>query len=453
MADCGVMGDIVRHPRPQAASAQRALTSADLPATCITHSIVRGMRTRRASLRAIGLGIAGTLVASLPFTAVHAASGDVAADLAKRLSNPAIKGDLYVSVRDMTADQTLFQRGAEQSTLPASNQKILTAVAVLDALGPDAPLQTVVRAYRDGVVLVGGGDPLLSTGQVDALAAATAKWAAARGMTRLPVWVDDSLFPRPSAAPGWIDGYQPWVVAPVRSLSFLGDYSWNANTHVMSRFSRALRTHGVPASRRGRAADSMSAGSVVASQGHSVKQAVTVMLRESENNVAEVLFRQVGVADRGIGTWDAARGATAQRLARLDIPLRGMYLADGSGASRADRVPPAALVAALDAAADTAHPRLAPIIYGAALPTAGRTGTLGPRYGRFTSKPSRCAAGKVLAKTGSLRDVISLSGVARRQDGHVLAFSFVVNRVPSSASGYRLRVALDGLAATLVGCW
>jgi D-alanyl-D-alanine carboxypeptidase/D-alanyl-D-alanine-endopeptidase (penicillin-binding protein 4) len=66
----------------------------------------------------------------------------------------------------------ILQRRPEESLIPASNLKVLTAVAALARLGSDERLVTEVRAGAPigptGVVegplwLVGGGDPLLGT--------------------------------------------------------------------------------------------------------------------------------------------------------------------------------------------------------------------------------------------------------------------------------------------------
>ena len=78
------------------------------------------------------------------------------------------------------------------------------------------------------------------------------------------------------------------------------------------------------------------------------------------------------------------------------------------------------------------------------------SGTLAPHYLRFVTNPTRCAAGLIQAKTGSLTGVISLSGFARGADGRVKLFSFLLNRVPSTLTTRR---AVDRLAATVTGCW
>jgi D-alanyl-D-alanine carboxypeptidase len=59
----------------------------------------------------------------------------------------------------------------------------------------------------------------------------------------------------------------------------------------------------------------------------------------------------------------------------------------------------------------------------------------------------------VYAKTGSLYDTISLSGVAVTVAGGERLFSILVNHRPQRYSALSARQVLDGLTATITGCW
>jgi D-alanyl-D-alanine carboxypeptidase/D-alanyl-D-alanine-endopeptidase (penicillin-binding protein 4) len=83
------------------------------------------------------------------------------------------------------------------------------------------------------------------------------------------------------------------------------------------------------------------------------------------------------------------------------------------------------------------------------LARAGKSGTLRARY---ENDKIKCSMGEIYAKTGSLRDVSSLAGVANGVDGHRRVFAVLVNgprvqRAPRSISD-----GVDSLATTLVGC-
>ena len=139
-------------------------------------------------------------------------------------------------------------------------------------------------------------------------------------------------------------------------------------------------------------------------------------------------------------------------LTRLGLPVDGLTLADGSGLSRDDRLT-ATFLADLLRYARVQHPTLyAPMFADGALPLAGVTGTLGPQDSRFVTPHATCAAGKARAKTGTLVDTIALSGIAQATVGERI-FSFLVNHRPQSVPELRTRQAIDGLVATIVGCW
>src|SRR5207253_1301402 len=66
---------------------------------------------------------------------------------------------------------------------------------------------------------------------------------------------------------------------------------------------------------------------------------------------------------------------------------------------------------------------------GRNMPVAGSNGTLARR---FVGTP---AAGKVRAKTGSLKGVNALGGWSDTADGRTLQFALVTNEVPNDATG------------------
>ena len=82
------------------------------------------------------------------------------------------------------------------------------------------------------------------------------------------------------------------------------------------------------------------------------------------------------------------------------------------------------------------------------VPTAGRTGTLACR---FSTTASKCAVGKVWAKTGHASATwCALAGWTTGTDGRVKTFAFLVNGKTSSTT---LKQNVDMLAATVNGCY
>lgn len=373
--------------------------------------------------------------------------------LQHRLHDPRLGSDFAMIVIDADTGAVLSSHSANKPMHTASNMKIVTAVDALAAMGPDTRFATrvVAGATPSDVILQGAGDPLLSGHDLRLLAARTAKQLA--HSVRAVVHVDGDLFAPPSKGPGWKPNYLGYQVAAVQALARRGDHSAHPSLNAVNEFASALRTHGVSV-KVGRNQDAAPDAAVLARvKGHSVADAVAVMLSESESNVAEVLFRQVALATGHKASWAGGRRAAVETLTSLGLRPKGMVFADGSGLSRDVRLTPRFLVSVLRVAKVTQRDRFRAMFQRSAMPVAGETGTLTPRYGRYDTSPSRCARGDVQAKTGTLVDTIALSGVAKTVFGGRRLFSFIVNERPTRYPPLSTRRALDGLAATVTGCW
>ena len=300
------------------------------------------------------------------------------------------------------------------------------------------------------LTVVAGGDPLTTSTELRALARQTAASVTAAGASRAELRLDDSLFPAPTPGPGWTAGYQPYVVRPVRPLVRDGRLGADVAAEAASYLAAALTAAGVPTTYRGRGSAGTGMTTAGMLRGHTVLQAVRAMLLPSDNQVAEMLFRLSARARGRTPTWANATLTAREVLAALKVPLAGVVLSDGSGVSRTDRLTAYALVTLLRRSLDPAYPALHPLYRDRLLPVAGRTGTLA---GRFAAAPSRCARGLVVAKTGTLHDVVSLAGFTPGADGGLRVFAFVVNRYPLRYDKSAVRSTLDELAATVTGCY
>ncbi len=377
--------------------------------------------------------------------------------LPSRLTNPRLGTDVAIQVRGVDGAQVLFSSQATEAQMPASNMKLVTALGALTSLGPETllPTRVTLRAGGPGIVLVGGGDPLLSSSGLDVLAARTATALAAQGGGVAPrsvrLYVDDRLFSDRTLAPGWRSTYIRSEVTYVRALGRHGVLATDTAKDAATYFAGRLRARGIAASYQGRGAGPLG-DEVARLGGHSVAAAVSTMLTVSDNQVAETLFRHVALAHGMPATWAGGSAAAAEVLGSYGIRTVGVTLRDGSGLSRADRLSATAVTDLLAVVRSGATPSLERFVDW--LPVAGRSGTLAASNGRYTTSPSRCAVGLVHAKTGTLTGALALSGVAVGRDGNSRVFSIIVNHPPTSRySVLTVRQAMDGLAATLTGCW
>ena len=76
-----------------------------------------------------------------------------------------------------------------------------------------------------------------------------------------------------------------------------------------------------------------------------------MVLRASDDTAMELMTKELGLRERGMGSTAVGTAAIRADLAADHLPLKGFVIADGSGLSRSDRVTwPALLVALLQRA-------------------------------------------------------------------------------------------------------
>ena len=402
---------------------------------------------------AVSSSVIGQPATALPTDAQSHVESRINSRISKRLHNKAIGRDLGYVVMDAESQRVISSGNADAPMLPASNMKIVTAVNTLSTMQPTQVFTTSVfpSTQAGHITLQGGADPLLTAADLRTLADQTS--AAIDHAQSFVVDTDVNLLPKSGNAPGWTRGYVPSVVTPVSALAKIGDYSRTPVIHARDTFIQELRAQGLSVA-AGTEVD-VPAGTVAltAITPHTVADAVHVMLLDSENNVAELLYRHVALATGHPATWSGAEQAALANLDALGIDRRPLTLADGSGVSRSDRLTALTLATLLRLATTTEPARFAVMLDPGSLPTSGVDGTLDDRLHRYSAKPSLCAKGVIRAKTGTLFDTIALSGVTHDADGRAKIFSFLVNDRPQAVSPLRTRQAIDGLAATVTGCW
>jgi len=390
--------------------------------------------------------------------------GYVSNSLAWRLAgltlDPRLKGNLYYDVVDVATGQTVAARYAKTPVMPASSYKLITAAVALHLMPATLRFPTKIVLLPDDphrptitrVAIVGAGDSLLGSADLTSLMGRVARFVTDQGATTVEINIDDALFPAPSLPTGWLPKYELSEIAPIRALERDERRVTDTSDDVGRWFTTQIRTHGIKAVYGGRVYAPPGAPVVASFAGHSLGQEVQSMLLYSDNDIAEHVARLATIAAGLPPTWANWQRTVRTQLTALSIDTTGMQLYDGSGLSRADFVTPALLITVLKRALDVKnHPELKTILVQPPgdLPLAGYTGTL---KARFNDKASKCARGEVRAKTGFLTGVGSLTGLAHGVDGRYRLFTFILNNQPPKSSPVAAHVALDQLAATVVGC-
>jgi serine-type D-Ala-D-Ala carboxypeptidase/endopeptidase (penicillin-binding protein 4) len=334
--------------------------------------------------------------------------------------------------------------------IPASNQKLLVATAALSILGPEYTFSTsvAVPAAVDGVIegdiyLIGGGDPLLTSSDFDLSSDAfrvvnptsldvLADALVEAGITRVRGTVigDGSRYDDEFVIDEWGEGVAfteagPYDALMVNDARVSGRSSRedDPNEGAAREFVRLLSERDIRVDNEW--------GSGVASnlvpiletvQSVPLSDVVAEMLLTSDDNTAEMLLKELGVATEGEGTRAAGLNAMSAALSQLGVPMDGVTLRDGSGLSNQNRVTCGAMLKVVQLGAG------GPIDTG--LPIAAVSGTLAGEFADTTM------AERLRAKTGTLTNVKALAGYVDPidgADGGTIEFVLILNSPNANA--------------------
>ncbi|HHW4674157.1 MAG TPA: D-alanyl-D-alanine carboxypeptidase/D-alanyl-D-alanine endopeptidase [Xylella fastidiosa subsp. pauca] len=219
---------------------------------------------------------------------------------------------------------------------------------------------------------------------------------------------------------------------------------WMPSLIVSDIFQSALKRHGIEVA--GHAvvgqATPMQALMLVRRQSAPLESLVIPLMKLSNNTMAEIFLKSIGRKSLNQGSASAGIQATLGVLAMDGINSESLVQVDGSDLSRYNLIASRILTDILLAARK--KPWFA--AFYASLPVAGQPdrligGTLRNRM-RGTA-----AEGKVIAKTGSLTGISSLSGYVTAADEYPLVSSILLNNLIISADQTE-----DTLAETLASC-
>jgi len=440
-------------PAPLAASAVTAAATSPTP--------VARLQTPLLSLRRAPGVLTGAVAQSRLATALDAAMADPSLGAARDNSC------LVVTVGPVT----VYDRRGSVPLIPASGLKLVTANAVFDKLGAQSHLTTEVRAdHAAGAVvggnlyLVGGGDPLLRTADYVATLRYKellythledlARAVRAAGITHVTGSVvgDESRYDSQRYGPTWKPSYAATgEVGPLSALQVNDGYqslkprlipAARPATQAAALFTTLLGAAGVAVDGAASQGTAPAGAPTVASlPSATLADVVAEVLRQSDNNGAELLTKEIARHAGGAPTTVAGVAVVKAQAAADGLPVDQLAMVDGSGLDRSDRASCRLLVDVLARGGPDGD-------LGRGLPVAGQTGTL---QGRMAGTP---AAGRVRAKTGSLDGVSSLSGyvlplaTAGAPTGAPLTFSAIFNDAPSRTAVEALE---DRIAVILAG--
>ena len=344
---------------------------------------------------------------------LHAAPA-IAAGWRQRIDD--VIGRRHVGVSVRLDGNLIYAHEDRNKRVPASNQKLLMTMALMDRIGYRRQLPTIASArtidghvVRGDLWLLGRGDPTVTDGGSFAGSlpfeptrlGRLAKRIKRAGIRRITGTVMGSTdyFSHDWYATGWKPDFPAEEVPMPTALTFDGNRV--DGTHIADPERRAadglvrqLRKRGVrvggPAA-QGAPPESLTEIARVKSR--TLKLLLRYMNRQSSNYFAEVLGKRLAVETFGRpGTIAKAARAIERFAAKHDV---GITAYDSSGLSYSNRVSPRGMGKLLTAVEDRNWVR----VLRDSLPK-GDQGTLDDRLRRVP----------VRAKTGTLEDISTLSG-------------------------------------------
>lgn len=322
-----------------------------------------------------------------------------------------------VSVAVAAEGRTLYRWGAAKTRIPASGQKLLLSMALLEVLPPSERITTT--AATDGISLtgvvegdlwvLGRGDPTITGSRryaksfpFRATALGKLAWKIKdAGVTRIrgSVKGSTSFFDRDWWASGWKSDFPRRYIPLPSALSFEGNvrkakHISNPEWRVARSLTRKLEAMGVQVGGKpGRGAAPASVQPLAEVSSAPLYKLLRYMNRKSSNFFAETLGKRLG-REWSNASGSIARGAAATQewasRAGESITAR-----DASGLSYSNRISPLALSRLLGV---TLVSPTGPTVFES-LPSGGQ-GTL----------RDRLHGAPVRAKTGTLTNISTLSG-------------------------------------------
>jgi len=423
---------------------------------CRTH--VAPMRAlASASLTLLTILLAGLALAAGPASAQGTLPA-LQSDLAGQLKIAGSRSSAYVY--DITNKQVLYSAKPSTMRPPASVEKLYTATAALQRLGPTARLTTTVYGsgqlgpegvWEGDLYLKGGGDPTFGdsafikshySGLGASVSTLVNQLVRTDGIhaVRGSIYGDESYFDSRRGEPSSNYRPDPFLEGTLSGLAFdRGASGSEKGAHAPAGYAArklwaALKDDGVSIRGSVGTATAPAETTRLASvNSPTVAQLLALTLPPSDNFFAETLVKDMGAAYGGAGT--TAAGATV--VGETIASLLGIHphVVDGSGLSEADRT---SVYEVTDMLVELQPTPVGAILRGS-MAVAGRTGTLAKRM-RGTA-----AAGHCQGKTGTLTGYSNLVGYCQALNGHLLAFAFFNDGISTTTA----HVIQDHMTITL----
>lgn len=366
-----------------------------------------------------------------------------------------VGSDISVIIRDQTG-ASVAALNAQTSREPASTMKTLTAFAASSTLDMGSTLDTKIYLVQPQqglphLVLQGSGDMLLGTGDNDTshingraglatLASRTAQALKQRGISKVSLQYDDSLFGSDRIPTGIQDNDAEWrYYTPISSMAVDGGKQWDGSVQrpsdpdndevyptrstttaadTATTFISSLANAGISvvgSATRGTVASGLTPIASVSSA--KLSEIMMYMLRNSDNTEAELFGRLLAQHLGKANTTAGATAATQSVLKQAGINTSGLHMVDSSGLSPGSSVTVTTLTDVQDTLIGTSSA-------AAAAEGLSMVGVVGTAKNRSDNSAMN---GLIRVKTGTLPSVTAMTGNVSRLSGGALTFAVIIN--------------------------
>ncbi len=309
---------------------------------------------------------------------------DAVSDFLSSPAFPAKSSAFYIA--DLKTGKVRAAHNIETPLVPASIMKCVTTATLLNEVGADWRFLTPVSitgSISNGVlegnlVIKGSGDPTIGSTHeppsadfikeiVDALKS--------KGVSEIAgkIVIDCSLWEGPAQNPQWATGdLSQSYGTGTHAFNYRDNASGktaikNPQAQFENRLKSALTAAGIRVG--GKDISSKKHTQLGEHRSAPVDEIMRSCMMRSDNQFAEALFRTAAVADGGKGSFEGGASTVSSHWRLRGAPMKGVWIVDGSGLSRANRVTARFMGAVLRKMASNPY-------YASFFPLAGQEGTL-----------------------------------------------------------------------------
>ena len=361
----------------------------------------------------------------------------------KEVMQSVIKKDPHLNVgvivKSIEDEEILYEQHEDRLFTPASCIKLFTAAVALHILGAEFCFKTAI--YTDGVIsgdelfgnlfIKASGDPSLTTKNLKGLF----KKIKEKGINRIVgnVYVDTAVFEDSSESyygNGFcLDDIGKHYMQPISALIVDKNMKrvgrgkkivlLNPHEYFCSMLGKLINNCGISYTKLVAQANTPRVVQELASHlSAPLPVLLSHMLKKSDNLYANAIFKYLGARQSGLrGTWDSGKEVVREFLrTELDIHQGVYVIEDGAGLSRYNLLSPAHIIKLLTWVYN--NKKIFPI-FCASLAHSGKDGTLRDRLVEYP--------GVVVAKTGTMHGISSLSGYICLDSHEPIIFSILLN--------------------------